>query len=59
MISLHFNIIKNNIKLYLHSEITENLFDKNKLLTNNLLNNNVLLKELIDKSYDFIICEII
>ena len=58
LLSLNLNIKKENISLYLHPEIMVNIFDKNKIIKNNLLNNENKLSDLIEKSYNFIICEI-
>ena len=52
-------INKNQIKLYIHPQINIADNDKNTIMLNtNILFEHILLKYLIDKSYNFLICEI-
>ena len=52
-------INKNQIKLYIHPQINIADNDKNTIMLNtNILFEHILLKYLMDKSYNFLICEI-
>jgi len=60
LLSLNLNIKKDNINLYLHPDIIVNVFDKRRIIANNnMLNYENKLTDLMTKSYNFIICEII